>query len=165
MVEIRIANLPDVPAIERVAWASYGSLLRGDYSSEVLEASLPFMARVPRALIQTNSYFVAVLGRAIVGCGGWSGVDPKDGTYAQGRASIRKVAVHPDHLRKGIGRALMRHVHSTAKRDGFNSMHCLSSISAAPFYQACGYEGGERVDLPTGDPNLIFECVSMTRDI
>jgi predicted N-acetyltransferase YhbS len=160
-MKIRQATDDDVPRISKMLCAAYGKLLRDDYPADILDASLPFMAEVSESLIDTRSYFVATKGHEIIAAGGWSTATPEGGCAQPGRANVRKVAVHPEHLRKGVGSALIEHTHLTALEAGHSWMHCLSSITAMPFYQSMGYRLGAEHFIQTSLPNRGFKSFEM----
>ncbi len=59
-----------------------------------------------------------------------------------GRASVHRVAVHPDMQRRGVGRALMAALEDRARRAGVTSLYLDTSIgqvAAQKLYTSCGY--------------------------
>ena len=70
---------------------------------------------------------------------------------------IKSVRTHPDHLRKGVSRALMAHIERAARDAGLNALY-LETHNTAPYAAACrmydtlGYETcgpfGEYVQTP-----------------
>jgi ribosomal protein S18 acetylase RimI-like enzyme len=58
----------------------------------------------------------------------------------EGRAKVRRVAVHPSAQRRGIGRALMAALEARARELGMRVLHLDASQAAAhALYRACGY--------------------------
>lgn len=58
------------------------------------------------------------------------------GAYA---AHIEDVAVHPDHQRKGIGRALVEHCLKRCRLANVYKVVLNCSPANIPFYQKCGF--------------------------
>jgi len=59
-----------------------------------------------------------------------------------GRASVHRVAVHPDVQRRGIGRTLVVELEDRARRAGITVLHLDTSIgqvAAQRLYTSCGY--------------------------
>lgn len=143
-----------------------------DYSPEQIEAALEGAWGVDTQLIRDGTCFVAEAGGEMVGCGGWSfrrtlfGGDthrvrePERLDAAIEPARIRAFFVHPGWARRGVGRALLAHCESAARRRGFKSATLVATLPGVRFYRAHGYVGGpsERHPLPRG---LAIEFVPM----
>ena len=76
---------------------------------------------------------------------------------------VGRVAVHPDHRRRGIGAALMRHIEGLAPSLGYTRLH-LETRASMPgnitFYEGLGYSIVSRMPNPRGpDINVAFEKV------
>jgi ribosomal protein S18 acetylase RimI-like enzyme len=74
---------------------------------------------------------------------------------------VGRVAVHPDHRRRGIGAALMRHIEGLAPSLGYTRLH-LETRASMPaniaFYEGLGYTIVNRIPNPRGpDINVSFE--------
>jgi GNAT superfamily N-acetyltransferase len=70
---------------------------------------------------------------------------------------LRELAVHPDHGRKGLGRALVGAVVVAARRDGRTGVS-LSTFRAVPFNQPFYEKLGFR-ELPLGEaPQILAEA-------
>lgn len=154
---IRPSTAADKDAISEMARACYGTLLAGAYAPQVLAAALPHMANVTVGLASCGTYFVAEQDGVIVGAAGWT-----DGPQG---AELRKVAVHPDHIRRGIARALMEHVQASARAAGQAVLHCSASLNAVPFYAALGYVETGRIVIEIGQKDMVFEAVTMHRNV
>lgn len=154
---IRPSTLADQSAIGDMAYACYGTLLADHYAPEVLKLTLPHMSHVPDGLVQCGTYFVAIEAGVIVGACGWT-----DGPRG---AEVRKLAVHPDKLRKGIARALLAHVHASASDAGHERISCAASLNAVPFYAALGYTATGWVTIDTGHADAPFDAATMAMDL
>jgi len=141
--------------------ASYARLYAGWYTTEVLAEALPRISRANPRLLESGSYFVAEEDGQAVGCGGWSVEAPGNRPATPGTGHIRHVAVHPDHLRKGIGRAIMQRVFETSEASGITRLECLSSLQAEAFYRRLGFAKKGTVDIPFG--TVTFVSVDMER--
>jgi GNAT superfamily N-acetyltransferase len=173
---IRKATLGDRPAIEDLIKASARRLSRGDYSERQIEAAVATVFGVDTNLIQDETYFVADCNGVLVGCGGWSkrrtlfGGDQyadRDAGELDPRtehAKIRAFFVHPEHARKGIGRAILSVCESEARARGFRSLELMATLPGLKLYRACGYEGDERVEYEIGD-GVRIEFVPMRKDL
>lgn len=179
---LRRARMTDLAAVDRLLQRSYPRLLKADYPPSTLVLCLPIIARAKPDLLQSGRYFVAEdeEGR-IVGAGGWSGALPQ-GSVA-GRATdevsggegaldaagvgighVRHVAVDPDRLRNGIGRAVLGEVFVDALRHGIRWLDCLSTRTAVPFYQSLGFRVLHEVEIGLA-PGIVFPAIRMMRQI
>ncbi len=64
-----------------------------------------------------------------------------------GHLLIENVAVHPDHQGRGLGRQLMDHAETAARRMGLDELRLYTNAAFArnlAFYQRLGYEVTER---------------------
>ncbi len=62
---------------------------------------------------------------------------------ADGRASVHRVAVHPDAQGRGVGRAIMAELEMRARQAGIAVLHLdtsIGQIAAQRLYTGCGYE-------------------------
>ncbi len=69
---IRKAAVDDQSEIEQLIAQSVKGLSRDDYTERQIELSIKSVFGVDTDLIRDNTYFVAVVGDEIIGCGGWS---------------------------------------------------------------------------------------------
>ena len=93
----------------------------------------------------------------------WDRAEP--GWAAQvGMGHVRHVAVDPDRVRGGVGRAIMGEVIVDALRAGVHWLDCLSTRTAVPFYGALGFRVLHEVEVPLG-PGILFPAVRMMRQI
>ena len=160
---IRKATLSDRAAITQLIKDSARSLSRDDYSDAQIEGAIATVFGVDSNLIIDATYFVAESAGELIGCGGWSkrktlfGGDQyaaRDAGYLDPEtepAKIRAFFIHPQHARKGIASAILEACESEAKAAGFRSMELMSTLPGIKLYQACGYEGDSRVELPVGE--------------
>lgn len=71
--------------------------------------------------------------------------EPADCDGATGR--ITAVYVHPDHVRGGVGSAILAALETAARDAGLETLVLTASVNAIAFYERAGYEGCETVSL------------------
>jgi hypothetical protein len=126
-IQIRLAHLKDIPALENLIPESARTLQANYYTPAQIEEALGTVFGVETQLIQDQTYFIAENAGQIVGCGGWSkrktlygGDQSKTGECDQlldpnfDPAKIRAFFIHPAWARKGIDHATVRN--SSPKR-------------------------------------------------
>ena len=161
-LSIRPATRGDIPALDALIPASARELSGGFYTPAEVDAAVAHVFGVDAQLIADGTYFVAVIGERIVGCGGWSrrqticggdqakgaGEDPPidPGTDP---TRIRAFFVHPEFARRGIGRRLLRECEKAARAAGFTSAELAATLPGEPLYAAHGYDVIERTTVPT----------------
>lgn len=153
---LRVANLDDQSALNRLFERSYPTLLKDVYDAETLKMALPQMIRAQPALLSSGTFFVWDCDGTLAGAGGWS-VD----TTRADKAHIRHVATDPAHLRKGIAQALIMHCLTTAKAAGITEMECWSTRYAEGFYAALGFSAIGPIDAMLGG-TVAFPSIRMT---
>ena len=162
-IDVRVAGAGDVPGVDDLLARSYPRLLAPDYPPSVLVTAIPLIARAQPRLVRSGRYYVAVLGDAIVGAGGWSGRGPS-GEDAPGVAHVRHFVTDPDQTRRGIGSAILTTCFEAASEAGFQGMACYSTRTAVPFYAANGFEAKGEVEIPLR-PGIGFPAIAMVRRI
>ncbi len=160
--EIRPATQDDHDAVSTLLARSYRALLAPDYPAALLREALPLITRANPGLLRCGTYFVAVdpgTGR-VLAAGGWTDISPAGHPGRRGEGHIRHVATDPEAARRGLGRDIMRHVVRSAAQVGVTRLHCLSTLTARPFYGALGFGllGGIVIRLA---PGVHFPAVHM----
>lgn len=158
---VRIATPDDAPGVTACLSASYGELLRATYAPDLLARALPLMTTANPALLASGSFFV-VDDDGIVGCGGWSFERPGTGEVEPGLAHLRHFAVHPRHVRRGVGRALLDHTLATATAAGALRFECYATLGSEPFYTQLGFTPVRSMLVPMG-PDVQVPGVLMCR--
>lgn len=160
---LRKARLNDREAIEELIAQSARGLSGDEYSARQIEAAIASVFGVDTNLILDETYFVADCAGMLLGCGGWSMRKTLYGgdRYARrdpGRldprsdaAKIRAFFVHPEHARKGIGRAILLACENEARAYGFPAVELMATLPGIRLYQACGYQGDERIEIELVD--------------
>ncbi len=156
----RLAALADIPALEELIPLSARKLQIGFYSEAQIEGAIGTVFGVDSQLIRDGTYFVALDGERVVGCGGWSkrktlyggdraktGIDPLRDPATE-PAMIRAFFIHPDYARRGIGRKIMELSETAALAAGFRQIDIVATLAGAPLYAAFAYETVERFEIP-----------------
>ena len=159
---LRPAEPSDLDALDALFGQSYPILLKADYPPSVLVTAVPLISKAQPALIASGSFFVVCDGPQIVGAGGWTMQAPGDRPGTRGVGHVRHVVTDHRRAREGIGRALMDHTLVHAHACGMHQLHCQSTRSAVPFYEAMGFEAQGEIDVPLR-PGINFPAVFMQR--
>jgi GNAT superfamily N-acetyltransferase len=174
--QLRKATLNDLPILEKLIALSARTLGAQDYTAEQIEAALRGAFGVDTQLILDGTYLVAECEGEVVGCGGWSrrrtlfGGD-KSTTRDSGlldpgaeAAKIRAFFIHPEHARRGIGRALLERCEAEARAHGFSRCELMATLPGARLYAAFGYGAGDPIQYELR-PGLTIEFVPMNKSI
>lgn len=163
-VIVRVATEADIPSIDELLSHSYSVLLKPHYASELLDKVLPDIGRVQPDLVTCGTYYVVVLDGAVVGAGGWTFSAPGGRDSQRRVANVRHVVTDHRHVRKGIARALMERVFADARAAGASRMHCLSTRTAEPFYNAMRFVSVAPIDLTLRN-GAVFPAIEMERNL
>jgi len=160
---LRPATVDDIPALTALIPVSARALSAGYYTSREIESAITHIFGVDSQLIADGTYFVAVEGDRIVGCGGWSkratlyGGDQMKAAAdplldpARDAARIRAFFVDPARARQGIGRAIIERCEVAAREAGFTRMELGATAPGESLYVALGYVVTERTVVPMPD--------------
>ena len=157
---VRLAREPDIPALDQLIPLSARVLQAGHYSKAQIEFALGPVFGVDRQLIDDGTYFVVEEHGAVIGCGGWSRrksmfggdrsrsqadelIDP-----ARDPARVRAFFVHPDWVRRGIGRSILAACEDAIRKSGFKAIELVATLAGEPLYADCGYAVVERYEVP-----------------
>jgi GNAT superfamily N-acetyltransferase len=125
-----------------------------------MEGALGSVFGVDRQLIRDKAYFVTEQSGAIIACGGWGKRASLFGSDAartaedalldplEDAARIRAFFVHPEHARRGLGRAILFACEDAIRAAQFRSIELVATLAGVPFYLAFDYETGERSEVP-----------------
>jgi len=151
-VQIRKATLEDAAVSFAVRREAIRVQCQGHYSDDVLETwtagemSQTFANRV------AERFYVATLDEQVVGTG----------MIDLGTGKIDAVFVQPEHMKQGIGRTLMAYLEQLALDAGHDSVQLESTLNAAPFYRALGFEG-EGITTYQSTLGVSLDCVPMVK--
>jgi N-acetylglutamate synthase-like GNAT family acetyltransferase len=150
---IRVAEPADAEAVTALLKASYPVLMRQAYDEAILAAGLDAMTTANPKLLASGTYYLAEspIGRA-VGCGGWTREAPGSSAVQSRVGHIRHFATDPAWAGLGIGRSIYAACEREARGAGVKEFTCYSSLNAAAFYAALGFEnvGSIKVRLGAG---------------
>ncbi len=163
-ITIRLATEADIPVLQALIPASARALSRDCYSDAEIEAAVRYVFGVDSQLIADRTYYVAIDGTEIVGCGGWSwrrtlyGSDRRPVGAGSAldpdvdAARIRAFFVAGGHARRGIGKQILMACETAAAEKKFSRLELMSTLPGVPFYRRLGFRETERVTdtLPDG---------------
>lgn len=159
------ADLADIVALQHLSLRALG---RGFYSDRDIESYLHHTPTLDEHLIADSTYYVALIGERLAGCGGWSikapaysaiTRDPVDRTQRP-LPKVRAMYVHPGFARRGIGRQLLAVIERAIIDAGYEEAALDATLAGLPLYQPCGYQpiGETYAALPNGS-RLRFVCM------
>ena len=154
---IRPTTRADLAAVDALLARTYPKLLKADYPPSVLVTALPIISRAQPKLVTCGTYYVVEEEGQVLGAGGWTR-DRSDATLGH----IRHVVTDDRALRRGVGRALMAHCFDAARAAGVTRMECWATLTAEPFYLACGFETVGPMDV-TLEGGISFPSIRMPR--
>jgi GNAT superfamily N-acetyltransferase len=161
-VEIRKADLSDIPQIEALIARSARGLSAQDYRPSQVEGALRGAFGVDTQLLADQTYFVVEEAGRLIGCGGWSfratlfGGDARTGRDSSmldpriQAAKIRAFFVDPLHARRGIGTLLLERCEKEARDRGFSRAELMATLPGVKLYAARGFVGTDVVHYDVG---------------
>jgi GNAT superfamily N-acetyltransferase len=173
---LRLACDGDIPKLETLIGRSVRELQSAYYSAAQMDGALGSVFGVDRQLIRDKTYFVAEQDGAVIACGGWSKRASLFGSDAaravedalldplQDPARIRAFFVHPEHARRGLGRAILGACEDAIRAVHFRSIELVATLPGVPFYRAFDYETGERYEVPLVN-GLSLPVVRMSKNL
>jgi len=157
-VTIRLSTPADLAVLDALFARSYPKLLRPDYLPSVLVTALPLISRAQPSLLRSGTFYVAEMGGAVVGAGGWT---PR---RQAGIGDIRHVVSDDRYTRRGVARAVLGRIFAAARAAGITLLNCKSTRTAVPFYQAMGFVTLGPVDIEMR-PGIHFPAIQMQRQL
>lgn len=173
---IRRATMDERDALKQLIAESARHLSRRHYNDQQIETAIATVFGVDTDLIEDGTYFVAEEAGVLVGCGGWSkrktlfGGDQyleRDAGYLDPAiefAKIRAFFIHPEHARKGIGRAILARCEDEARAQGFRGLELMATLPGIEFYKSCGFEAAGTFDLDLVE-GVKLELMPMRKEI
>jgi GNAT superfamily N-acetyltransferase len=162
LMHFRWASEDELPAVAALMERAIDQLQAHVLSPEQVAASRLVMG-LDRRLVADGTYLLAEEGATLLGCGGWSrratlfggdaGVVPREPRLLDpGRepARIRAMYTDTDHVRRGIGRAILARCEAAAREAGFAHAELMATLAGVPLYRACGYAAVEQVEADAG---------------
>lgn len=160
----RPARPEDSEAVTALLARSYGKLFDAWYDAPTLRVALPIMTRANPALLAAPGWFVVEAEGALIGCGGWTPQEPETGVATPGEGHVRHFACDPDHLRRGVGRAIWEASAAQARAQGVTRMRAYASLPAEAFYAALGFRPLRQRFVTLAD-GVRFVSVEMEADL
>ena len=139
---IRLAGLADRDELRAMQAQSFRELGAACYERSVIEAFISVIGTMDDSLLEQGTYYAAVAGGAIVGCGGWSDRTPGYAVHAVeasgraqvGKATVRSIFVHPAWARRGIASTIMGLIEAEIAAAGFRTASLTATLSGVPLY-------------------------------
>ncbi len=174
-VDVRSATVADIPALAALIEASVRGLGPPHYDPRQIESSLVHLFGVDTSMIDDGTYVVADHDSQLVACGGWSRRrTPFGGDQAAAfrdedlrnpttePAVLRAFFVHPEWVRRGLGRRLVEASEGAASAEGFRTFELVSTLPGLALYRALGYRETEPVDIELPD-GVVVQAVHMVK--
>ena len=163
--QVRVATLKDAEAVDRLLQASYPELMASSYDEEALAPALKLMTKANPSLLGSGTYYLAELSTGLlVGCGGWTLERPGTTTVEARIGHVRHFAVHPDWIRRGVGRAIFSVCERAARAAGVSVFECYSSLNGEKFYRALDFKRIREMDIEL-QRHVVLRAVLMRRDL
>jgi len=153
-VSIRKATADDAAASFAIRREAIRAQCRGHYPQADLETWTAGAMSETFARRVAETFYVATVDGAAVGTGM---IDLETG-------KIDAVFVLPGHMGQGVGRALVRHLEALAVEAGLGEIHLESTLNAAPFYRALGFQGEAR-SIYQSTLGVDLACVPMIKQL
>jgi GNAT superfamily N-acetyltransferase len=144
------------------------------YDRAQVASSIDYVGRPDIQLIDDGTYFVALHGATIVGCGGWSRrKKPYSGSLhstdddarldpTRDAAHIRAMFVLPHYARRGIGRQILELCEQRAEAEGFRQLQLVALRSGEEMYLRCGYAPVAQSPIVL-ENGVILDCTLMEK--
>lgn len=131
---IRPAKFEDIDRILEIQLDAIQTINSKDYTTEEIQALVDFSKRNTTWILEYTT-FVAEKNDKIIG------------VSSLGFLDIAAVFVDPHYTRQGVGRKLLQTVENQAKTRSWKILSVLASVTAQPFYTACGYNFVEQTSI------------------
>jgi GNAT superfamily N-acetyltransferase len=152
MLSIEKAKREDARTAWEIRSAAIHDQCAGYYSQEIL--AIWTSGEMPESFIDTveKYFYVAINNNLVIGTGA---INIETG-------KIDAVFVHPDRMRKGIGKMIIDFLEDIALRHGLGSINLESTLNAAEFYRVCGFEGSE-ISTYISPMGVSLDCIPMVK--
>ena len=159
-VLVRQAEISDSKAIHNVHIRSIMELCSQDYTPQEISSwtGRQTLERY-KQFIQEGWFYVAEKGSKVVGFGHLGRQPREDGTM-----EIRALYVSPSHTKMGVGRLLMSAMETKASECGGVGLRVESTLTAAGFYETCGFQRLSRSTCCCTGDGTMLACWIMTKD-
>jgi len=179
MYKFRKAKISDSQMIDELILQSSKSINEQYYDKKVVDAAIGTIWTVDQQLILDGTYWLAESQEnEIVGCGGWSKrkllfgnsetmndtKEPQELNPKIDSAKIRAFFVHPNYIRQGIGKELLKICETEARSCGFKSLELVATLSGENLYKKYGFDEKKRIQINLGN-GVFGEAVEMRKSI
>ena len=151
-VSIRKATAADAAVSFAIRREAILAQCRADYPPADLETWTAGTISETFARRVAETFYVATVDGAVVGTG----------MIDLGTGKIDAVFVLPPYMGQGIGRALVKYLESLAVEAGLGEIRLESTLNAAPFYRALGFQGEGR-SIYQSTLGVSLACVPMVK--
>jgi len=158
---LRPGTPEDALSIMNARRAAVGGVATGFYSREIIE-EWEGPINIPPERVEGFARAIAVGEEVVVVAVDRSGLILGFGSIVPSNSELR--AVYVEHVRKGIGRAILRRLEDLAREAGLKELRMDASINAEAFYRANGFSSeafGEH-PMPSGRR---MACVRMRKTL
>lgn len=153
-MQIRKATIDDAPAVFALRREAILAQCVGPYPKADMEIWTAGTLSASFAQRIADHFHVVVADGQIVASGM---IDLASG-------KIDAVFVRPAYMGRGVGRAVMRHLEGMANAAGLRQLQLESTLNAAPFYRALGFEGDGR-KVYESSLGVSLTCVPMVKHL
>lgn len=173
---LRTAVDSDKELITSIIARSSRSLGLSHYSPEIIEAALQTCFGLDSQLVKDKTYYLALNGEIVAGCGGWSyretlfGSDnepnrsPEKTDPSTGAAKIRAFFILPEFARRGVASLILQRCESEAWHMGFRKLQLMATLPGIAFYRSHGYLEQEPIMHRLNQDHMI-KFVPMTKEL
>ena len=167
MINIRLADMNDMPVLNELIAISARELSRDSYSEPEIDSAIQYVFGMDTELVKDQTYFVIEKDGEMAGCGGWSKRKTlfggnqfsgrEEAAYLDPRteaAKIRAFFIHPKFARQGLGTLLLKHCEHEASLNGFTQFEMMATLPGIKLYTTLAYKAvaDETVVLPNKVP-------------
>jgi putative acetyltransferase len=143
-ITLRPLRPEDLPAVRRLHDASFRGLAASHYDAATLDAHTRLVMAPDYApdVLRSDLWLAEEDGR-LLGSAGWI-------VSAPGEGRIRKVFVHPDAARRGLGTRLVLAAEERARAAGCTRFVLRAYLDAVPLYERLGYVADRPGEMELG---------------
>ena len=173
---IELANQTHINEISKLIKLSARKLCITDYTPKQIEDALRGAWGLDNQLIEDETYYLILGNDEIIGCGGWSFRKTLFGSSARkdrdserldpisNAARIRAFFIHPNYVRKGLGKKLLIHCEQKAWDSGFTRLELGSTLPGVHLYKNQGYVMGKPYEFESS-PDIFVTIIPMKKTL
>ena len=157
-VTIRAAQKSDFAQLTQIQVRALCESGLEQQSSGTVQRFIERHLRQTQSLCTSTNFFVAVLDRTVVGCGGWTIVEAEAGSMPCAVGFY----VDPPYGGRKIGRSLLAVTEASAKKGGVALMTAFPPLHGTDMFRKAGYSVKDVVPFGLGD-DLSIELLMMRK--